>query len=363
MFGLLRTTLALMVMAFHLCVNLVPLGAYSVYGFYVISGYLMTLTMHGTYGYTAFGRYSFAVNRFLRLYPQYWIAAILSLVLIQFVGEPVARNFHPSMYVPASIESVLANLTMIYPAWHTTSVNPRLVPPTWALTVELFFYFLICLGLSKTFFRVQVWFVVSILYVVVSFLLGHSWVERYLPVAAASLPFSMGAAVYFLARGDGPRWLLAKLTLPAPTLFVMFIVNCIAWMLIYHLGLLKPTGVIEIGFYLSMAICAGLVYSLAKGDCIARVGGKIDKAVGDLSYPIYLLHWQIGLGVSYLVFGQPLHEMSERGFISFLVSVMVVVPLSLLLETLIDRPVQALREKVKANRRLPPSQISRPVEP
>ena len=82
MFGVLRTTLALMVMAFHLFAGIAPLGKYAVFGFYVISGYLMTLVMNDTYGHTWSGRYAFALNRLLRLYPQYWAAATFSIVLI-----------------------------------------------------------------------------------------------------------------------------------------------------------------------------------------------------------------------------------------------------------------------------------------
>jgi len=52
MLGLLRTTLAIMVMSYHLFVGILPLGTYAVFGFYVISGYLMTLVMHESYGYS-----------------------------------------------------------------------------------------------------------------------------------------------------------------------------------------------------------------------------------------------------------------------------------------------------------------------
>jgi len=55
MLGLLRTTLAIMVMSYHLFVGILPLGTYAVFGFYVISGYLMTLVMHESYGYSGGG--------------------------------------------------------------------------------------------------------------------------------------------------------------------------------------------------------------------------------------------------------------------------------------------------------------------
>ena len=58
MFGTYRTLLALMVVALHLGGYRV-MGAYAVFGFYILSGYLMTLIMHVSYGYSTsgFGRY------------------------------------------------------------------------------------------------------------------------------------------------------------------------------------------------------------------------------------------------------------------------------------------------------------------
>ena len=64
MFGVYRAFLALMVVALHLG-GLPVVGAYAVFGFYVLSGYLMTLIMQDRYGYTASGRSAYAVNRFL----------------------------------------------------------------------------------------------------------------------------------------------------------------------------------------------------------------------------------------------------------------------------------------------------------
>ena len=51
MFGTLRTILALMVAAGHLT-DQWQIGTYAVFAFYIISGYLMTLIMHESYGFT-----------------------------------------------------------------------------------------------------------------------------------------------------------------------------------------------------------------------------------------------------------------------------------------------------------------------
>jgi peptidoglycan/LPS O-acetylase OafA/YrhL len=63
MFGFFRTLLALAVVVEHLG----PahyVGPYAVFGFYVLSGYLMTLIMHETYGHTA-GRGTQQTSQFL----------------------------------------------------------------------------------------------------------------------------------------------------------------------------------------------------------------------------------------------------------------------------------------------------------
>ena len=157
-----------MVMVYHLHVSPMPLGDYAVFGFYIISGYLMTLIMHESYSYTWIGRCSFAVNRFLRLYPQFWAAALFSILLIATLGFKRVGLYHGAIFLPASRLEVLQNLFMVFADWRPDSVYPRLVPQSWALTVELFFYLLIGLGISKTFIRVKIWLVLSVGYVIAS---------------------------------------------------------------------------------------------------------------------------------------------------------------------------------------------------
>ena len=209
MLGLVRTILALMVMVFHLYVQIGPLGSFSVFGFYIISGYLMTMVMNESYGYTTVGKLAFARNRFLRLYPSYWVAAGLSLLLIGWLGEDFAQRYHSSLAVPTSASAVVWNLSMVFPAWRPEHVNPRLVPPAWALTVELFFYALICLGLSRNPSRVRCWLLLSVGFVAGSYILGLHPGDRYFTAAAASLPFpSVQPCISFVLTGAArARWI------------------------------------------------------------------------------------------------------------------------------------------------------------
>ena len=72
MFGILRTLLAINVVLLHIF-NVPKLGNYSVSFFFVLSGFLMTLIMNKTYGFTSSGVVFFWKNRILRLYPVYLV--------------------------------------------------------------------------------------------------------------------------------------------------------------------------------------------------------------------------------------------------------------------------------------------------
>ena len=80
--GLLRLLLAISVITTHCgpCLGFSPLGGVeAVQTFFMISGFYMAMIL--TEKYRGPGSYrSFLINRFLRIYPLYWIALILTLI-------------------------------------------------------------------------------------------------------------------------------------------------------------------------------------------------------------------------------------------------------------------------------------------
>src|SRR6266496_1806977 len=181
MFGTYRLLLAIMVVFQHLG-GIEDVGGYAVFGFYALSGYLMTLILHQNYGYSAKGRSKYAVNRFLRIYPLYWTVALVSFVIVVIVGESFAQEYFRGLFLPSNGRAILQNLFIIF---GRNSV-PRLSPPAWALTVELFFYACIGLGLSKTKTRTWAWFIASVLYTIIVNALALPWQFKYFVIPAAS---------------------------------------------------------------------------------------------------------------------------------------------------------------------------------
>lgn len=220
-----------------------------------------------------------------------------------------------------------------------------------ALTVELFYYVLICAGISKSFGRVKVWLVVSVAYVFVSMAAGMPWQDRYYPFAAASLPFAIGSSIYFLTR-EG------RLTFPyrqsAAVLFAFMLANCAVWTYASRAGI-GAMG--EIGFYINTVACTLLLYAIVTKQKILPITSKRDRAIGDYSYPMYLLHWQCGFIASMLMYGKPINQFTIQGLAVFLLAVPLIFSISWLFIKLIDRPVQRIRTQYKESVATPPQTV------
>ena len=336
MFGTYRTLLALMVVALH--IGGVPvIGVYAVFGFYVLSGYLMTLIMQRNYGYTWRGRYKYAINRFLRIYPIYWVSIALSALLIFLLGSEYTSSYHQAIYLPGNLTETLNNVFIFFPLreW------PRLTPPAWALTVELFFYICIGLGLSRNRKIVLYWFCISVLYHVAIVVSGLEWKYRYFTIPAASLPFSTGALLFhynndimsYVRKVNGAIYNYLPLIV-----FSGLLVN---WISGYLLGISEG-----VSFYLNYIMCAFMVAVLSERESLPYVTRRMDKWLGDLSYPIYLVHYQVGLIVIVLMARWGI-EFERPDIILMIISVPLILVVSWLIASSIEKPIEVLRSRVK----------------
>lgn len=274
MFGTLRTLLAINVVLLHVF-NIPILGNYSVSFFFILSGFLMTLIMNKTYGFSTNGFKVFWLNRILRLYPIYYLVLLLTLVLI-IIFPDVDRI--KSIDIPKSFFDWFTNLTMIYPNIVPHRIEPRLVEQSWALTNELFFYLLISLGISKSLKRTIAWFTLSIMYYAFTYKFYDLATFRYSAIPAASLPFSAGALLYwyiskFKASQKHNYFLIALY-------FILFYVNGFYG---------KRLG--DLSIYLNIGVGLLLVLELFKFK--NKKFFKIDKYIGYYSYPIYLSHFMV----------------------------------------------------------------------
>jgi peptidoglycan/LPS O-acetylase OafA/YrhL len=344
MFGTVRTIWALMVVVGHIF-WVSDFGRFAVFGFYILSGFLMTHVIHKNYGYSNASKIKFATNRFLRLFPAYWFACTITILLILLLGGSQDGKYS-IMNIPDTTMSIIGNLTLIFPHWMPNQVEPRLSPATWALTVELFFYTAIALGASRTLFRTYLWIALSLLYLLSTYGAGLFWHARYFSIFAGSLPFSLGALIFFIIQNNKTE-LIPPILIKSPLfLFVSMLLISLFVSTTITRGL--PIWGMEFLFYCSLLFSFFLVLSLAAGKTfLPFISQAIDKKLGDFSYPFYLLHYQAAAIASYLIFGQITVFKGNTSLVDILITFAILLLLSLVTIKWIDNPIEKLRIKIK----------------
>jgi peptidoglycan/LPS O-acetylase OafA/YrhL len=187
------------------------------------------------------------------------------------------------MFFPSTIKEWFSNITMIYFDIVPHRIKPRVVPTTWALTNEIFFYILISFGISKTKKLTFIWLFVSILYYIFTYIFYDLATFRYSAIPASSLPFAIGATLFWLNET------LSKIKTGIISIFLLFALfnlNAI------YLANSSIYFFREFSIYINHVIAALLILSLftiKSGKTIKQ----IDTYIGHYSYPIYLSHYLV----------------------------------------------------------------------
>lgn len=346
MFGTYRCILALFVVTSHLLA--VPIiGSNAVEAFYLLSGFLMTLVMQRTYGYTVGGSLRFLANRGLRLYPMYWAVLLVSVPILIVVGEEASRAYRVFLFVPDSAAQWIQNLTFVYASPFPWDIQPRISPPTWALTVELLYYVCIGIGCSRSRRLTLAWLVISFGLTVALSLRsdGERALEGHL--LAGSLPFALGASVF---HWRNTLHEMANSMLPRLRLkwFVWGVGAFVASVGLVGLGKLFESFdfLILAGHLVNLGGAAFTVLMLSFLKASKPIE-KADRVIGDYTFPLYLLHWQVGLAVSMLCFGRPVRGMHLDGWIVYFLAIVGSVLVAWVLIRYVDEPTQVLRRRFR----------------
>ena len=330
MFGTYRFLLACLVLVTHLA-GVRGAGAYAVFGFYLLSGYLMTLVLNERYGFSpnGFGRY--VANRALRIYPPYLAILGFGVATIWFAPE-VAARLRSTMILPDSADLWIRNIVIFGIGWDGPS---RIIPPVWSLEAELILYLAMGLGLSRSKRIAAFWWLASVGYTAFLILSDAPWDARYYPATAASLAFATGANLYF-HRDRVVAWIPEKAAIP---LVVGFGLHALVASHIW------PSFRME-GFYFSLVfgVCtqAALIpWSSRELDARWRT---IDGVLGDLAYPVFLVHFHAGI-LGALVFAPGSGRVSSIA--SLILSVALALLVSFAVHQGVERPIEHLRRALR----------------
>lgn len=338
-FGLFRYGLAILVVVGHLWPQLAPKsGTYAVFSFYMLSGYLMTYVIREVYGLSFSGMKRFLLNRFLRIYPPYWVVmgfTIFLLWLIPFSGVFI----DPAVKIPSDFIHWLANIIIFGLASGVTEFHmsgERLVSVGWSLHIELCFYVLMVVVLVRRDWIILLWFILSTLYTIWMVTYGYSWQDRYFTLAAASLPFSMGSGMYLLFKYKKNIFELKsnRLLLIFP---LVFMIHALSSRILYG----EASSPMGLGFYISLILSFFALQSLLSINSNGFRLSVWDRFFGDLSYPLFLTHIIVGMVVSSWCD-------LDRGYILFTLTLVLSSVLSWWIHDLVEDKI----EKVRANVRL-----------
>jgi peptidoglycan/LPS O-acetylase OafA/YrhL len=358
--GLFRFLLAFVVLLHHLPdapnYSLLLGGPEAVETFYMISGFYMAMVLDKKYSHCLKTYKTFIVSRFLRIYPQYLVVAILTLasyyVVTSLLSAPYDRfilAYYDKLNSLDLWEGVMLIFTSIaifgqdwlaylfdgkYHMHHPVSIG-------WSLACELTFYLTapIIFHFSKRRLAILLAFFLLLRFALLP-VLGIKFVY-FLPVTQFPL-FLIGFLVYRLGDFKVPKALL-----------VLSIIICIAYMLFGAMGVrstmhlklrIVSDEVVSVGrvgnfaywlFYPSVALLLWKIHKLDFGRF-----ANIERFIGNLSYPVYLSH---RLVINYFSLFL-VSSLFARIDIFFYVAIFIAtVAISVFLEVFIQRRVDRFR--------------------
>ena len=344
--NLVRFFLAFNVVIFHIWNAAAPgAGPVAVLGFFFISGFLITQIVQEVYVIPN-GAWSFLLNRGLRIYPQYLAALALGLLTIHFYPG-VASHLNSYMRWPNELAQWGIQLTI----FGLPGSDVRVLPATWTLGTELYFYLLIGLGTARS-------KKASLLLCAVSLPCGILCALNLLPFDFYGTPvgngfvFALGSAAYFYRHSFRVK----------PSLFVLASLAYLAH--VYAIPALEQLDVDKANLAGSVFPFALIMLFLFQHDIRRPWLVRLSGVLGKMAYPMFLLHWAVCVMVSAWLFnGLAGFDMpgALNGAEYFSVVLLGTLACSLGFYLLIDLPIERFRRIIR--RRATAAQTTAPISP
>jgi peptidoglycan/LPS O-acetylase OafA/YrhL len=327
-------------------------GVVAVQSFYIISGFYMALILSTRY--VGAGAYRvFIGNRFLRIYPIYWVVLLFTVALSGFSSFTHMFGFRPQDYVgpetpltagamafllPANVllfgqdvtlfQGLEANRGLYFTPDFAASTPPvhdfMPVPQAWTLSLELMFYLiapwlarrptsiLLALVMLSLALRLYLYFVAD--------LDDDPWTYRFFPAELAF--FIAGMVSYRLYLPLAKRWINRA----SATIAMLVVVGVTVG---YHW---LPGGAVKQWSYYA------LLFSVMPWLFVfSSSHRRLDNWLGELSYPVYVSHVFVLLALS------PLLSETDPSIGTQLIVCVASVLFSVALMRLVSGPVERYR--------------------
>ena len=348
--GILRIVLAISVLLVHskpfFGMRLVG-GVHAVHAFYIISGFYMSLILNEKYTKQIKNSYQIYIkNRLLRLYPIYWLVLVLTLLLFlyqtyeeqkfnslnQFIIYSKNINLYNQVFLILTNILIFGQDIVMFIGldfrsgnFYFTSdfhfTNPKLysfllLPQAWTLSLELMFYliapFLVRRSIITIISIIALTFTARAL--AISYNLDHDpWNYRFFPFELGF--FLLGTISYHIYRKIKNLQFVDKYSYIAIIILLPLIIF-FYWIPLKTLIL-----------YSAITLLIPFIFHATKKS-------KLDRLVGELSYPMYISHLLILNLLTYV---------NQNDSVMLIISTVL---FSILLNELVSNNVEKIRNKL-----------------
>ena len=278
-------------------------GAYGVYLFFCISGFVITLTLERSVSF-----YSFMIKRYIRLLPLMILASI-SIYIFSFIDPHTYRSSY-LYFIPS--------LTFIGPNFLNELVGGDIFSwmdgSFWTLFVELRFYIIVSLlfFFSRKYFLIN--YLIFYFFIMIIYILSVIF-DMYFIRSISNLLFFASFHPWFVL-GVGMFYLFKRQKLSG------FICISAAWIGLYFSILASEVNpyqeVYNFKLVYAMGVVTVLVFSAIVFPLVSRILSFRPLVwVGVASYGIYLFHNNIGQKIIFIILE---YDVSKLNFVIFSVS-------------------------------------------
>lgn len=285
--NLFRFFAAITVVMFHFAYSIPPFdegllnrlignGHFAVTFFFVLSGFVMVLSNQKSNLKLYSEKIRFWKKRAIRLLPLYYLAIIMYVLFTLGVNKPI------------DWKEMLLNVIGVH-AWDLNP-HPEINPPSWSLSAEFFFYLLTptLLLFSKSisikkniFIAVIVWLIT-----VISFVFFMQYHQRDLPFNFFPL---WHLSTFFIGITTAHIWIALNDKISYNKhYFLLFFIMCLTLFCTFNTGFFHKKHIALFAPIFAIIIFIAVLF---EKDNKVKLPNQFFDFLGDLSYPIYILHW------------------------------------------------------------------------
>lgn len=326
----------------------------AIQSFFVLSGFYMALILNEKYIGENSGYKIFISNRFLRIFPLYWTILFLTIILSgvwYFLGYHdlylgTYLHYLVELFGQNKIQFGLETIRNIFPfVSEKYFINAHIfgslfMPQPWTLGIEFLFYFLAPFIVRRNMKTLVIFFLACIVLRIFVFFINapHNQfgTDRFF---AGELVFFMIGILSYKIYAVVKKWSIKpKYLFYAYSIMILFT--------IFYTFLPR----LSFRFNLIQDIYMLFLFCLIPFMFLYVKKKKIDRLLGELSYPMYISHVFVVQILSFLLFQVFSIGKMDRNLLAIL-SIVLTIAFSYVLLKVIDEPIDAFRQaRLKAKK-------------